>query len=178
MPGVSVAVRSLSTFRATGHARSSRGGSGHAPQSRDRSQSSEVGAPAKHSTPTKSPDVTLQPKEEHAENMPSVPSAPRSLPFDTHELILMGGNDDVGAAGPSILLRACDVTEQNLKEIVDFVVKRLGAKVIRARCNVLGNGDERKQFVPTTYQQRRREKTIRTNNVLLGWEKALRRSYY
>ena len=50
------------------------------------------------------------------------------MPFDKQELILLGGIDDVCAGGPSILLRACDVSEQNMKEISGFAAKRVGAR--------------------------------------------------
>ena len=50
------------------------------------------------------------------------------MPFDKQELILLGGIDDVCAGGPSILLRACDVSEANFKESADFAAKRLSAR--------------------------------------------------
>ena len=52
--------------------------------------------------------------------MPSVPPAPRNLPSQTQELFLMGRKEDVAAGGPTILLRARDVTAKNFAAIADF----------------------------------------------------------
>ena len=60
----------------------------------------------------------VQPKQEPEEDMPSVPLAPRNLPSQTHELFLMGGKEDVGAAGPTILLRARDLLRKTLVQLL------------------------------------------------------------
>ena len=52
--------------------------------------------------------------------MPSLPLAHQNLPSQTHELFLMGGKEDVGSAGPTILLRARDVTENTLERLPIF----------------------------------------------------------
>ena len=57
--------------------------------------------------------------------MPSVPPAPRNLPYQRQELFLMGGKEHVGAAGPTILLRARDVTAENFGAIAEFGAKQL-----------------------------------------------------
>ena len=57
--------------------------------------------------------------------MPSVPVATGNLPSQIHELFLVGGNEDVGAAGPTILLRARDFTAKNFRAIANFA-KQLG----------------------------------------------------
>ena len=49
------------------------------------------------------------------------------MPSQTHELFLIGGKDVVGATGPTILLRARDVTEKTCGAIADFA-KQVGAR--------------------------------------------------
>ena len=99
------------------------------PQERHRSLSPRARhRQPKHSTPSNNSDVTVQPNQETEEDIPSVALAAWNLPSQTPELYLMGGKEDVGEAGPTILLRARDVIEKNFGAIADFG-KQLGAGV-------------------------------------------------
>ena len=51
------------------------------------------------------------------------------------ELFLMGGNEDVAAAGPTILLRGRDVTVENFRAIAEFDAEQLGAGSERGPSN-------------------------------------------
>ena len=82
VPRVSVSDRSVSALSVTEPGRSSSSIGTQAPQSRPSCQSPQVVDRAKHSTPSQSPDLTLQPTEEPVENMDLVLPAPRNLPFD------------------------------------------------------------------------------------------------
>ena len=107
-PGLSVAIRSASTLRATEPARRSSCRCPQISQGRHRSQSGGDGAAAKQSTHCKTHDVKGQPKDESDEDMISILPVTRSLTLDTHELFVMRGKVDLGAAGPSLLLHARD----------------------------------------------------------------------
>ena len=91
-----------------------------------------------------SPDVNLQPNEEQLEDMRLVQPAPCNLRFDTHELILMGRKEYVGADGLSRVLRASDVSDQIFKEIDDFGAKQLGA---RGETSSSEHGRQRRQEI-------------------------------
>ena len=154
VPGVSVAVLSGSGLRATKPVRSCSSGASQGTQERQRTQSARARDHApKNSMPSKSPDVTVRPKEEPEEDMPSVLTAPRNLPSQTQELFLMGGKEDVGAAGPTILLRARDVTANHWGAIADVAAKRLRARSETGPSNCDRQQRRSQVPVPTTAAQ-------------------------
>ena len=99
VPGVSVAVRSATTLRATELASGSSSGTAQVPQDRHRSLSPRGRHQSKHSTPSKSCDLTVRPKQEPEDDMPSVPRASRNLPSEAGALSY-GRERKIWCSGP------------------------------------------------------------------------------
>ena len=94
------------------------------------------------------PELFLQPKEQPEEDMPSVPPATCSQPFDTHEILFFGRSQDLGPASHTILKRARDLSEQNFEAIAELRLSSCEHAVKRAFRNVIFNNVETKPLCP------------------------------